>query len=1051
MTYSGHANKGRFQEGNFSREGIRNQQARDSRAIQSKRTANEFQQRSDSQYLTAWAQRNKDEAASRAANFKAKQNNEDEILKGHKLNYEIEANNLTAQAEIDSSLLKSIDSLSQTAGKEIGRRRKKWKEEETEKIYWEAYMGPIPQEEMVQSKLAQTELQVTSAGFEMEADAMRESGTPEIIAKGVRQMSGWRGVAQARGQMARLADDIPTLLLEKQDEIVDLGPENGGKLSVRQAISQQNWDAVAAIRDAQVFDLSRGFIKQGISRAMVAEHFYKDARQQLNSMRGTDLQAREKAAQKNLQRERNVTIQDSLDRGYNGPQTWAVTLNTLFGNRSEGITQMFGNIKTRIENGSITDPIAYVDQLLDQQVVPLGPGGSEIPLREAYATNPDMADVIQAANKGAQDQYTRNQNNIKRKMNEYTTKALQLAASDGTTNEEIDLIRSTLIDTATKNGYNPSIQLSILDNAKKNSIESINQRVAIEGLEASAATLELTTEEVRRAGLSATETAKWLRVAADQTELNNQGGGGLNFEKAAREALSSALKLGGSTTTTAHYSIEGALAEAKKLYGMKYTELMESGKLTPYEASNRASLEVMNQIQEGAQGKNNSFYVIDGVDTKDNRSFFRAFTAGSHNGQFDFQDKYITTEQLNKDLQDIKDDQSLLNEKNFFSVAQLTKINRDLKNGKPVRIPSYFRNLERATGIKAEEALNMQLAQAGLEGQLTPGGHAQAFREKVAVTPGLTQLLGNWTINNVNTAVISTGSAPVTVRKGKEGYYDIQNLGAINQFKAPNVMAAMWALESGYGESQSGKHNYFNIKAEPGQGTMMPSPEGDGRVYDSWWRDYNSPNESAQDFIALMGDARYAEGLAMAETPRQAIQAIIDAGYATDPNYVNKVVNILKSYGVNPDGPLMVSTNPNRNPNNMSPTLQHVYTADNIGPTSTGQHTDVKQMDNPRTKSDEYGGYFPPNRLDKFVVVDDPKLGKVPLGKIPTTDGFGSPRNYGVHSAWDFGTYTGSKIYLKNGARVISSNWTEHGERVIIEIPDGTRFRFLHGKGVNSQ
>ena len=112
-----------------------------------------------------------------------------------------------------------------------------------------------------------------------------------------------------------------------------------------------------------------------------------------------------------------------------------------------------------------------------------------------------------------------------------------------------------------------------------------------------------------------------------------------------------------------------------------------------------------------------------------------------------------------------------------------------------------------------------------------------------------------------------------------------------------------------------------------------------------------------------------------------------------------------------------------------------VYTADNIGPTSTGPHLDVKQVG---------GAQFAPTALDNYIEVDDPELGVVPLSRVPITGDFASHTRRGSHGI-DYGLYTGTKIYAKNGARVISNTPTEHGDKLLIQLPDGKQYTFLHG------
>ena len=112
-----------------------------------------------------------------------------------------------------------------------------------------------------------------------------------------------------------------------------------------------------------------------------------------------------------------------------------------------------------------------------------------------------------------------------------------------------------------------------------------------------------------------------------------------------------------------------------------------------------------------------------------------------------------------------------------------------------------------------------------------------------------------------------------------------------------------------------------------------------------------------------------------------------------------------------------------------------VYITGNIGPTSTGQHLDVKKVG---------GGYFEYGDLDEYVEVEDPELGRVSLSGVPETGDFESHTVRGSHGR-DYGTYSGSPLYLKNGAKVVSQEDTEHGNYMVIQLPNGDQYSFLHG------
>jgi len=121
-----------------------------------------------------------------------------------------------------------------------------------------------------------------------------------------------------------------------------------------------------------------------------------------------------------------------------------------------------------------------------------------------------------------------------------------------------------------------------------------------------------------------------------------------------------------------------------------------------------------------------------------------------------------------------------------------------------------------------------------------------------------------------------------------------------------------------------------------------------------------------------------------------------------------------------------------------------VYTSGNIGPTSTGPHLDLKSVDGSRFELEE---------LDDYVEVNDPEYGRVSLSFVrKKTGGIGDSFDEhvarGSHGI-DIGLHGGTEIYLKNGAKVISSQPTAHGDLLTFELPNGKRFTKLHGTTKN--
>lgn len=94
--------------------------------------------------------------------------------------------------------------------------------------------------------------------------------------------------------------------------------------------------------------------------------------------------------------------------------------------------------------------------------------------------------------------------------------------------------------------------------------------------------------------------------------------------------------------------------------------------------------------------------------------------------------------------------------------------------------------------------------------------------------------------------------------------------------------------------------NLFGIKGKGTAGTAnMWSKEydaGGNRV--SGFRSYNSYTESLNDHAKLLQNERYAKYLRNAKSVEDFARGIKAGGYATDPNYANQLIGIIKSNGL---------------------------------------------------------------------------------------------------------------------------------------------------------
>jgi hypothetical protein len=116
--------------------------------------------------------------------------------------------------------------------------------------------------------------------------------------------------------------------------------------------------------------------------------------------------------------------------------------------------------------------------------------------------------------------------------------------------------------------------------------------------------------------------------------------------------------------------------------------------------------------------------------------------------------------------------------------------------------------------------------------------------------------------------------------------------------KFPEVVAAQWALESGYGKHTSGKHNYFGIKDKPGNGTLVKTSEfvsGMEITVDAWFRNYGSLLECVQDLVnKWYKDYKGYRGVNRAKSAEECCRLLQKEGYATDPAYPQKLIKLLR-------------------------------------------------------------------------------------------------------------------------------------------------------------
>ena len=115
----------------------------------------------------------------------------------------------------------------------------------------------------------------------------------------------------------------------------------------------------------------------------------------------------------------------------------------------------------------------------------------------------------------------------------------------------------------------------------------------------------------------------------------------------------------------------------------------------------------------------------------------------------------------------------------------------------------------------------------------------------------------------------------------------------------PSLTISQSILESAWGTKHI-ENNIFGIKAGgswKGKVAIRRTREWDGSKYitvESKFRAYNSFEDSIRDYLKLIGESKRYERVTRAKNYKEACRLIYECGYATDPKYSHKLIQIIE-------------------------------------------------------------------------------------------------------------------------------------------------------------
>lgn len=171
-----------------------------------------------------------------------------------------------------------------------------------------------------------------------------------------------------------------------------------------------------------------------------------------------------------------------------------------------------------------------------------------------------------------------------------------------------------------------------------------------------------------------------------------------------------------------------------------------------------------------------------------------------------------------------------------------------------------------------------------------------------SLTALIKKLTGSSSIDRVTTAV---RGAPQHISEFVNKMRDAVQMASAETGVPAKLIMSQAALESGWGKREilldngQTSHNLFGIKATGGwKGkvtNIMTSEFVDGKMVKMKqpFRAYDSYADSLTDYARLISTSPRYESVLSAPTAEEAARRVQAAGYATDPNYADKLISIM--------------------------------------------------------------------------------------------------------------------------------------------------------------
>jgi hypothetical protein len=879
-----------------------------------------------------------------------------------------------------------------------------------EEAYAQALAEGLPANQVLAQERMEQELRAMGQTEEAIADEMARRGVNPSVVNQVRSGNKWRDYGRLKAYAEMAGDGYGSWL---QEQLNNLGPEAAGpgkRAAAIQKLQQQY------LKQNGLFGLSADFLGPMFSKMRTSSNGVMEAARTRQVVQGSTEMFEE--ARTALYTQKSPEALNELFRaksvGY-GPD--GKTIN----GPSAGVEAVFTELESF--NRYTDDEVKY---LLENTVTNNG--------RTFAQRYPGMVNDLLDKRAQSADTY---RNRANREKTE---------AGKAKIDEVMDFFRSQpdgidlkSLEESINELKQQGIDTSRLDALKYETQQSIDKRAVTAELEEKWQAGTLSMEDLDNRAIPNDVRNQWVdRVNKLDSARSASGTDQATMKAALKSSLKkNLLKSGYQADAATDGTLDLALASAMSEYNRNFKANLEV--MSAEKAHEKAWNDIYERVLNPPEGS--KYTAVEAADKTNEQNYFPFFRPAEVAPTMDPKQFYDT----------VRKDPELFTHKEIISKADAyAGFEVAQRNGIP-RIPNVLQNAAKRSPYTAAELYAQQIEL--LTGQKVefPPSAADTLGDQIN-DPRLQEILTRPTPQNIRTSILSSSAA--------NGYSSPQPRGqsiiamASRNGWDPADIAAIASFETG-GTLDPG---------EPGQGAaagrigLIQAGPAEREKYGLGTGNWDQEIRGIERYLTDRGAT---PGMSLEDLYATVNGGNPNAGYTPDGNGTvarspETMARLLEHRAQASERLGIVKSEyvPTRDPNNMSPTLQHFYTTG--GETNGGwsEHTDFKQMDNPNTVEDEWGQYWEPDELDNYISFEDPEFGNITLSelrkRIPIPGGnFGDPRSYGPHAGWDYGTKAGTKLFLKNGARKISTERVPgNGWRSVFKLPDGRYFAALHGKGV---